>query len=159
MTTSAHSPELTLPGHLDHRRLTTLLGYHLAQATVPTNNVFKSHISETFSLNKLEFTILMLLVANEEVTPKRLSRAMNVPASNMTLILDRLESRELVKRLRSEEDRRVQYLQLTKKGIKLTREVVAVADTMEHDLLSHLTKAEQAILFELLKKIAIHRMA
>lgn len=157
MTINARTPEMNLPGHLDHRKLTTLLGYHLAQATVPTDNIFKSRISATFNLNKLEFTILMLLVANEQVTPKRLSGALNVPASNLTLIVDRLETRELVERLRSEEDRRVQYVKLTKKGIKLTREVVAVTDVMEKELLSHLTKAEQAILFELLKKIAVHR--
>jgi DNA-binding MarR family transcriptional regulator len=149
--------ELNLPGHLNHRRLSTLLGYHLAQASVPTNNLFKIRIGLPFQLSKLDFTILMLLSANESVTPKRLSAAMNIPASNLTLIVDRLVARELVARERSNQDRRVQYMALTDKGTALAQEVIAVSDVMENDLLQHLTLAEQAMLLELLRKIAVHR--
>ena len=39
----------------------------------------------------------------------------------------------------------------------MASEVAAVTETMEKDLLGHLTKAEQAMLFELLKKVAVHR--
>jgi DNA-binding MarR family transcriptional regulator len=157
MPNAARAAELNLPGHLDHSRMTSLLGYHLAQASVPTNNVFKTRIGLRFQLNKLEFTILMLLAANQQVTPKRLSAAMNIPASNLTLIVDRLVARTLVQRLRSEEDRRVQYLELTAQGRAMTDEIQDAVNVMEQDLLQHLSPAEQAMLFELLRKVAVHR--
>ncbi|NBS96483.1 MAG: MarR family transcriptional regulator, partial [Betaproteobacteria bacterium] len=73
---------------MEQGSLKHLLGYHLAQASIPTDHVFKSCIQDTFKLNKLEFTILILLQANEELTPKRLSTVLNIAAPNLTLILD-----------------------------------------------------------------------
>jgi DNA-binding MarR family transcriptional regulator len=151
----ASSPHL--PGHLDHTKLINLLGYQLAQATIPTNNIFRAQIETLFDLNKLEFTILTLVSSNEAVTPKRLSSAMNVPGPNLTLILDRLEKRELLNRIRSEVDRRVQHVQLTRKGAALVKKLDAVTVKMEDALLAHLSTAERAMLFELLRKVAAHR--
>lgn len=150
-------PNAILPGHLDHIKLINLLGYQLAQATIPTNRIFKTHIEAEFDLNKLEFTIVMLVAANESVTPKRLSSAMNIPAPNLTLILDRLEKRELLQRTRSDLDRRVQHVQLTRKGLALIKRLDGVVAKMEEALLSHLTAGERAMLFELLRKVAVHR--
>ena len=150
-------PNAILPGHLDHIKLINLLGYQLAQATIPTNRIFKTHIEAEFDLNKLEFTIVMLVAANESVTPKRLSSAMNIPAPNLTLILDRLEKRELLQRTRSDLDRRVQHVQLTRKGLALIKKLDGVVAKMEEALLSHLTAGERAMLFELLRKVAVHR--
>lgn len=150
-------PNAILPGHLDHIKLINLLGYQLAQATIPTNRIFKTHIEADFDLNKLEFTIVMLVAANESVTPKRLSSAMNIPAPNLTLILDRLEKRELLQRTRSDLDRRVQHVQLTRKGLALIKKLDGVVAKMEEALLSHLTAGERAMLFELLRKVAVHR--
>jgi len=151
----ASSPHL--PGHLDHTKLINLLGYQLAQATIPTNNIFRAQVETLFELNKLEFTILTLVSSNEAVTPKRLSSAMNVPGPNLTLILDRLEKRELLNRIRSEVDRRVQHVQLTRKGAALVKKLDAVTVKMEDALLAHLSTAERAMLFELLRKVAAHR--
>ena len=155
--TTARAKEPALPGHLDHSRMAKLLGYHLAQASIPTTSLFKKHIGTVLQLNKLEFTILMLVSSNEEVTPKRLSVAMNIPAPNLTLILDRLENRALLTRIRSEADRRVQHVKLTRKGLDLARKADTLANTHEQELLSHLTEAERGMLFELLTKVAIHR--
>ena len=137
--------------------MTRLLGYHLAQASIPTNNIFKKQIGAQFQLNKLEFTILMLLSSNDEVTSKRLSVALNTPAPNLTLILDRLEKREFVVRVRSQTDRRVQRVELTCQGQLVVKEMDALSEAMEVELLGHLTPAEQAMLFELLRKVAAHR--
>ena len=153
----SQSGKLSLPGHVDHGRVERLLGYHLAQASIPTNNIFRTHVGNVFQLNKLEFTILMLVSSNIDVTPKRLSVAMNIPSSNLTLFLDRLEGQHLLSRTRSNEDRRVLHVKLTRSGLALTKKLDVVAGAMEKELLSHLTMAEQAMLFELLRKVAAHR--
>jgi DNA-binding MarR family transcriptional regulator len=154
---SSRALESALPGHLNHGKMMKLLGYHLAQAGIPSNKIFDKHIGSEFSLKRVEFTILMLVWSNQQVTPKSLSQALGIPAPNLTLILDRLEGRALILRSRSETDRRVQYVNLTPQGLDLVVKADALSDTMEQELLKHLTEAERGMLFELLKKVAIHR--
>jgi len=137
--------------------LVNLLGYHLAQASIPTDHTFKNHIQESFKLNKLEFTILILLQANQELTPKRLSTVLNIAAPNLTLILDRLEKRELLTRIQSEQDRRMQLVRLSKTGMTMAQKLKAVSVSMEDNIWKHVTPAEKQILLELLRKIAQHR--
>lgn len=154
---SHKASEPVLPGHLEHGNMMNLLGYHLAQASIPTDHAFKKHISETYKLNKLEFTILMLLQANPQLTSKRMTVALNIAAPNLTLILDRLENRQLLTRVRSEEDRRVQHVCLTPAGAALNKKLVKICATMEDNIWKHVTVAEQQILLELLRKVAQHR--
>ena len=134
-----------------------LLGYNLAQASIPTSKLFDKHIGEVFQLKRVEFSILMLLSSNPEVTAKQLSLAINFAAPHLTVILDKLEGRDLIVRTRGEKDRRVQYIKLTETGTQLAAQIDAVADTMEQEALRYLSAGERGILFELLKKIAVHR--
>jgi DNA-binding MarR family transcriptional regulator len=149
--------EPTLPGHLNQGAMLNLLGYHLAQASIPTDVTFKKYINEPFQLNKLEFSILMLIQANEKLTPKKLASALNIPASNLTILLDRLENKSLLVRARSDEDRRVQEVSLSSKGQTLTKKLLKLTQKMEENILNHITGAEKQMLFELLRKIAHHR--
>jgi DNA-binding MarR family transcriptional regulator len=148
---SGHPVPLS-PGALGH-----LLGYQIALASIPTNSIFKRFITDKFGFNKLEFTILMMLEANAEVSPKRLSNVMNIPGPNLTLILDKMENRGLLGRSQSPSDRRVLLLKLTREGRALVKKMHAVAQEMEAELLKFLSPAESAMLFELLKKVAAHR--
>ncbi len=152
-----HKLETALPGHLDHSKMMKLLGYNLAQASIPTSKLFDKHIGEVFQLKRVEFSILMLLSSNPEVTAKQLSLAINFAAPHLTVILDKLEGRDLIVRVRGEKDRRVQYIKLTEAGARLAAQIDAVADTMEQEALRYLSAGERGILFELLKKIAVHR--
>lgn len=142
---------------MEQGTLVHLLGYHLAQASIPTDHVFKNCIQEPFKLNKLEFTILILLQANEELTPKRLSTVLNIAAPNLTLILDRLEKCDLLTRIQSERDRRMNLVRLSEAGQNLARELKSVSLSMEENIWKHVTPAEKQILLELLRKIAHHR--
>ena len=155
--TDSRLKQTPFAGQLDHCKMAKLLGYQLARASIPTDRLFKKHIGSSFQLNKVEFTIVMLVSSNQEVTPKRLSNAINVPSPNLTLILDRLEDQGILVRRRSTLDRRVQHVTLTRKGSTLARKADMQSNSMETELLSHLTFAERAMLFELLEKVATHR--
>jgi DNA-binding MarR family transcriptional regulator len=146
-----HPPPLEL-GALQH-----LLGYQIALASIPTTSLFKRFITAEFGFNKLEFTILMLLEANAEVSPKRLSHLLNIPAPNLTLVLDKLQGRHLLVRSQNASDRRVMLLGLTREGRAAVKKMRAVADNMEKEWLKFISPAERAMLFELLKKVAAHR--
>lgn len=154
----ADAPEATDARHgLDQSCLQHVLGYQLAQANIPVRKVFVKHIGEPLQLSTVEFTVLSLVASNADVTQKQLSQALAVSAPNITTLLDRLEQRQLLTRVRSEADRRSQHIRLTRKGNALARKATEVSRTMEQDVLRHLTEAEQAILVELLQKVARHR--
>ncbi|WP_240635863.1 MarR family winged helix-turn-helix transcriptional regulator [Caldimonas tepidiphila] len=144
------------PGGLDHSRMLRLLGYNLAQADIPAKKAFIKYMGP-LGLRPVEYTVLTLVMSNENVTQKQLSQALSVSAPNMTLLLDRLEERRLISRTRSEADRRMQIIALTEQGQELMRRAEEISVTMEKEILRHLTPAERAILFELLQKVAAHR--
>lgn len=141
-------PALTL-GTLEN-----VLGYHIAQAAVTTVDMFERHVGERFNLRKVEFSILMLLLANGPLSPKRLGQVLALSAPNLTLLLDRLQQRGLLRRERNLADRRSQNIVLTDLGLVLAGEAAAAAGPMERELDSRLSAAERAMLLELLRKVA-----
>ena len=146
-----------LPGGLDHGRMQKLLGYNLAQAAIPSLKIFNKRIGEPFQLRRIDFTILMLVASNPNVTQRQMSLALDVSAPRLTLVCDKLVERGLITRTRSEEDRRKQTIALTRKGVALVRKAERIADGMESELLGHLSESERAQLFQLLEKVARHR--
>jgi DNA-binding MarR family transcriptional regulator len=62
-----------------------------------------------------------------------------------------------VARERAEADRRAQYIRLTAEGTALAEQSRTASLSAERDALPGLSGAEQAILVELLHKVAAHR--
>ena len=135
-----------------------VLGFHLARAAVETYALFERHVGQPFKLRKVEYSLLLLLLANDaaspNLTPKRLGRALALTAPNLTLLLDRLVQRDLVRRERSLTDRRSQHIVLTDAGRVLAVQSAAAAPGMERELLARLSPAERLMLIELLRKVA-----
>jgi DNA-binding MarR family transcriptional regulator len=144
----AMAPELSLGP------LAEVLGYHIAQAAVATVDLFERHIGQRFELRKVEFSILMLLLPNPMLTPKRLGQVLALTPPNLTLLLDRLQHRGLLLRERSEVDRRSQNIVLTAEGRALAQAAAAAAVPMERELHPRLSAAERALLIELLRKVS-----
>lgn len=142
------APEITLGALVD------VLGYHIAQAAVTTVDMFERHVGTRFALRKVEYSILMLLLANGPLTPKKLGQVLALTPPNLTLLLDRLQQRALLVRERSEVDRRSQNIVLTSAGRALALEAAAASEAMEGELNRCLTSAERALLIELLRKVS-----
>ncbi|MDT7835765.1 MarR family winged helix-turn-helix transcriptional regulator [Aquabacterium sp. OR-4] len=134
--------------------LEEVLGFHLATATVTTMDTFYRHVGEPLNLRKVEYSLLLLLLANGPLPPKRLGQALALSAPNLTLLLDRLQQRELIRRERSEADRRSHNVVLTPEGQRVAEAGATAAVPMERELDSRLTRAERLMLIELLRKVA-----
>ena len=76
-----------------------------------------------------------LLESVESLSSVTLSRQMNVTPSNTTGIIDRLEEKGLVKRIRKQEDRRTISIGLTDKGFEFGQQL---PDLIEEKLLKGL---------------------
>ena len=144
----------TRPARLSFGPLAGIVGFHIARAAVTTYDAFERFIGKPFDLRKVEFSLLMLVQANEAIAPKRLARALAVTAPNLTLLLDRLQDRDLIQRERNPLDGRSQNVVLTETGRRLARDAAAAAEPMERELLDNLSGAEHAMLIELLDKLS-----
>lgn len=88
------------------------------------------------------------------LTPTELYRSMLVTSATMTERLDRLERRNLIRRLRAPRDRRSILVELTPQGRALFDRASADLLTAEATLLQHLLPDDRAALARLLGKLA-----
>jgi len=82
----------------------------------------------------------------------KLAEALACDASNVTGLVDRLESRGLVRRHAGEADRRVKVLELTRAGVRL-RATVIERMTKPPARLHRLSVPEQRALVKMLKRL------
>jgi DNA-binding MarR family transcriptional regulator len=141
-------------GALSLGALSDVLGYHIAQARVTTMDTFERHIGQPFGLRTVEYSLLLLLLANGPQSPKRLGQALALSAPNLTLLLDRLQQRGLIRRERSPTDGRSHNIVLTDAGRRMADDGAAAAGPMERELDDRLSRAERMMLIELLRKVA-----
>ncbi len=142
------------PAELQMGPLGNLLGFHIARAGVTTFALFEQHVGQPFGLRKVEYSLLLLVLANGPLSPKRLAQALALSAPNLTMLLDRLQDRGLLRRERSLVDRRSQNVVLTDDGQRIAQASAAEATPMERALDDRLSLAEHAMLIELLSKVA-----
>lgn len=141
-------------GRLGEGGLRRLVGYQLAQATITTSQTFGAQVGQPFDLRPVEFTLLTLIHENPDVSASQLARALAVTAPNIKLWIDRLEQRGLAERVPSPTDRRAQHLRTTAQGAALATDTLQRLLDAELSTLAALTAGEQAILLELLHKVA-----
>ena len=96
----------------------------------------------------------MLLHDNGPLSPKQLAHTVTLTSPNLTLLLDRLQGRGLIRRERNPADGRSQHILLTEAGQRMARETAAAAVPMERELERPLSAAEHAMLIELLGRLA-----
>jgi DNA-binding MarR family transcriptional regulator len=109
-------------------------------------------VASEFELSPAQCHVLHLIEPGRPVPMGRLAEALACDASNVTGLVDRLESRGLVRRQAFSEDRRVKVLELTPAGVRL-RSIVFERMTKPPESLGRLSPAEQQALVKMLKRL------
>ena len=110
-----------------------------------------------FGISPPHLGMLRWIHANGGKNQRELALHLGVVPSRLVVLLDELETKGLVARERSLQDRRSQQLQLTRKGSRLLEKVERIATAHDTDLGSSLTTPERETLIELCAKLAAHR--
>ncbi|MEP7303558.1 MAG: MarR family transcriptional regulator [Caldimonas sp.] len=137
---------------LDDSALAHLVGYAASRAALELRKVFTRHMGP-HGLKIAEFSILMLVAGNGEVNQKQLGQALDISPPNMAVTLDRMVESGWIERVRSTRDRRAQHIHLTPAGQAFSERTRKISATMEEPALAALSRAERALLIELLRKI------
>jgi DNA-binding MarR family transcriptional regulator len=96
-------------------------------------------MSRQFGLTGQQSLVMRLLLNNGSMSSADLSRLMYVTPSNMTGIIDRLEKKDLIERVRKEGDRRVALITLTASGKTMSERI---PDPIEQKIISELADLE-----------------
>jgi DNA-binding MarR family transcriptional regulator len=131
--------------------LTQSVGFLLTKA----RNLITSEMDT--ALKDLDITgpqmgIILAMQRGLASTPFELSKMLSVDTGLMTRMLDKLETKGLLERSRSVDDRRVVNLVLTKKGEEIAAEIPNIAPEVLNARLKKFTKAEFEELCRLLEK-------
>ena len=103
-------------------------------------------------LSPIQCHVLHLIEPGRPLPMSRLADTLSCDASNVTGLVDRLESRGLVRRQPSPQDRRVKVLQLTPTGARLRAQLLRRMAGRSHPL-SRLSLDQQRTLVNILEEL------
>lgn len=108
---------------------------------------------EHFEVTLPQFDVLSELErAGKPLTMSQLSRELMVSNGNVTGVIDRLSKNDLVRRVRSQEDRRIQYIELTEAGLSAFRRMARRHESWVQELFADLPLDDMRQLQDLLLK-------
>lgn len=129
------------------------IGHQMAKLMQAMRREVEVRIAE-HGLTDAQWKPLWILKTRETATAVELAREIDMDAGAVTRLVDRLEAKGLVERLRSEADRRVVHLRLTRAGDKACEQVPHVLAGVNNDFLQGFTESEWKQLRELLARMA-----
>ena len=106
-----------------------------------------------FGLTCSQYNVLRILRGEGKPLPcSEIAERMVQVVPAITGLIDRLEKQDLVRRQRCTEDRRVVYIKLTAKAVKLLKKIDRPDIELHKQLIGHLTRKELKELNRLLEK-------
>jgi MarR family transcriptional regulator, 2-MHQ and catechol-resistance regulon repressor len=121
-----------------------------------TNDQFQNRFGKLFreyEITASQYNVLRILRGEARPMPcQEICERMIQVVPAMTGLLDRLEDQQLIRRDRSQTDRRIIYVEPTDKALKLLARMDQPVLDMHQSLIGHLTKAELQQLSRLLEK-------
>ncbi|MGI2111943.1 MarR family winged helix-turn-helix transcriptional regulator [Shewanella frigidimarina] len=137
--------------HLDTEPMAVLGRFLRLQKHIETEI---SACHKQFDLTMGEFDVLATLRRNGKpytLTPSKLLSSMMLTSGAMTNRLDKLESKDLIARVHSTEDRRSVSVALTNKGLAIIDEAIEEHVRIQHKLVASLSDSELPELNQLFK--------
>lgn len=132
------------------QKLNTLIVLFKAHQSIQ-NNVKLSLVDTELTLN--EFTVMEVLYTKKELSTQQLIDSVLIPNSSMTYVLDILEKRQYLRRLKDPSDKRRQLLSLTQKGCLVFLDIYQKYYEHMNTIFNVLTPEESHQLSTLLKKV------
>ena len=128
--------------------LPMLLNRSLDAIMPPYRDLFQE-----FGVTEQQWRVLRVLWEQKHLTSAQISILTLLPSPSLVGILDRLEKKELVKRLRSSSDRREINITITDKGRELQSDVMPKVKKIQDQIKAILTDPEWRELNKCLEKI------
>ena len=129
------------------------LAFLIAQVGSFAQSSFGKRV-DPFGLRLAHVGVLKAIFKVDGLMQRELGKALGMFPSNLVKLIDELEGKDLVRRRKSTADRRLYALELTKKGQRITLELIALTRAHQDHICASLTATERRELTRLLQKIA-----
>ncbi|MDD4954902.1 MAG: MarR family transcriptional regulator [Candidatus Omnitrophica bacterium] len=132
-----------------------LIVYTIGRLYVLLDSYLYNTAYKEYNLNPSKFNLLMVIkhVGKENgISQSELGSNLYVTAANITKLLDALEKEELVKRMASPDDRRVNLIKITEKGSGLLDDIWPKHVATLNKILENFSAADKEKLNQLLKE-------
>jgi DNA-binding MarR family transcriptional regulator len=138
---------------LDNYVLSESVGYLISRVRSTMWNMVTQHTTSELGITSTQASIMFMLAVGKCATAADIAREYGIDASAVTRLIDRLEKRGLLSRVRSEADRRVVRLALTDDGRAMAEKVPMIFTTVLDKLLTGFSPEEVGFLKNMLRRI------
>jgi DNA-binding MarR family transcriptional regulator len=121
---------------------------------IRATDLHSKHLAKTTGLTSPQMLLLQTIRDIGEVTIGQLANKMSLSQATVTSILDRLEKRELVYRVRSKEDRRKVHAYLTDQATEVLKEAPIPLQEQFTKQFGALQEWEQTMIISSLQRVA-----
>lgn len=128
------------------------IGFLIAKARNVLKNEFEKEL-KPYSLSYAHRVILIRLCEKDGLTQKELAKDTYFEQSNLTLMLDKLELKGLVKREQKENDRRAYIVTITPEGKKLKKALLQMGENVMERALNGVSSEQKEALSKVLLTI------
>jgi DNA-binding MarR family transcriptional regulator len=133
--------------------LQSFLPYLLNQAAEESGLGFQKVYKDRYGMLRSDWRVLFHLGIFGEMTATEIGGRAKIHKTKVSRAVQRLTERRFVRRVRSEEDRRVEWLALTPAGQKAYEDLRGVAESYEAKLVAKLSLEDVAALKRILPKL------
>ena len=129
---------------------------HLGIKIAKVRNCIKNEMEIAlipYDISTTQFVVLLKLCEKDRMTQKELAKETNYKQSALTLILDKLESKKLIKREAKENDRRAYLIVITNEGKEFENRLILVGKELEKRILQDISDSQKKEFVNILDKI------
>lgn len=132
----------------------SLMALLIGRTELLKNRILDAHLAP-YGLSASQFKVLIIVTHFGTDTPSELCRHLSLDSGSMTRMLDRLEQKGLLRRTRSDVDRRQVRLALTEDGQRLSGLFPEIGAASMNELLGTLDNHELNTLERILTKVLV----
>ncbi|HEX7909146.1 MAG TPA: MarR family winged helix-turn-helix transcriptional regulator [Paraburkholderia sp.] len=148
--TSTPAPEIS------EYQLGESVGYLISRVKSTLSNLVTQRSMAELGITSQQGSILFMVASGKCLLAAELAREYGIDASAVTRLIDRLEKRGLLTRVRSNEDRRVVRLALTPEGHAIAAKMPAIFNGVLDSLLGGFTPEEVGFLKSMLRRVLVN---
>lgn len=110
-------------------------------------------IQIALNLSPAEFRGILALAQNSVISCKELSKKMGLSYSRVSRVVEKLMKHGYLKEVHIEGDRRILYLKLADKGLKIKKKIRGMMEECEQDIQKKITPEEEKSLVNILSRV------
>lgn len=146
-------PASSLPPEVCNYQVDESVGYLIARAKSSLSNLVTQRTLGELGITSTQASMLFMIASGRCSLAAELARDYGIDASAVTRLIDRLEKRNLLSRVRSSEDRRAVHLAVTDEGRELAARMPNIFGGVVDKALAGFTPEEVGFLKNMLRRI------